>query len=124
LTDLPHVGEIRALHGEIVVGWAFRPERPDERVVVEILCDGYPVTLATADMFEADLRDRGIGDGCHAFVAALPARILVACNRITARIANEGTALSGALSPRARRAEGAVPLRGEVRSDGGLRLTG
>src|SRR5918995_2579143 len=53
LTDLPHVGEIRALRGEIVVGWAFRPERPDERVVVEILCDGYPVTLATADMFEA-----------------------------------------------------------------------
>ena len=124
MTDLPYVGEIRALHGEIVVGWAFRPERPDERVVVEILCDGYPVTLATADMFEADLRDRGIGDGCHAFVAALPARILVACSRITARIANEGTALSGALSPRARRAEGAVPLRGEVRSDGGLRLTG
>jgi O-antigen biosynthesis protein len=124
LTDIPYVGEIRALHGEIVVGWAFRPERPDERVVVEILSDGYPVALATADMFEADLRDRGIGDGCHAFVAALPARILVACNRITVRIANDGTALSGTLSPRARRVEGAVPLRGEVRSDGGLRLTG
>jgi O-antigen biosynthesis protein len=124
LTGIPYVGEIRALHGEVVVGWAFCPGRPDERLIVEILCDGYPVTLATADMFEADLRDRGLGDGCHAFVAALPARVLAAGSRITARIANEGTLLCGALSPRARRPKGAVPLRGEVRSDGGLRLTG
>ncbi|MGF7206210.1 GT2 family glycosyltransferase [Skermanella aerolata] len=123
MTRSSYVGELRALHGETVVGWAFRPDRPEERTVVEILIDGYPVTLATADMFESSLRDRGIGDGCHAFVAALPSRTLTACGRITVRIANDGTVLPGAVSPQAP-GTGPVPLRGEVRSDGGLRLTG
>ena len=117
-------GGLRALHGDLVVGWARSLTQPDERVVVEVLCDGYSVALATAEVFDSELRDRGMGDGCHAFVVPLPARSVATGARITARVANDGTPLHGALAPLRDRSASAPPSRGEVRSDGGLRLTG
>ncbi len=48
-------------------GWAYRPEHPDDPVVVEILVDGVLVAEAVASEYRPDLRAAGVGHGRFAF---------------------------------------------------------
>lgn len=48
-------------------GWAWLPDAPDEAVGIEVLADGRVVGLGVADLPRADLKARGLGDGCHGF---------------------------------------------------------
>lgn len=60
-------GFIDAIERGIVYGWAWNPQRPGERVAVEILHGGTALGTATADLYRDDLVELEIGDGRHAF---------------------------------------------------------
>jgi VCBS repeat-containing protein len=54
-------------------GWAQDAENPETPVCLDILIDGARVARVLANLYRADLRDAGLGSGCHAFRAVLPA---------------------------------------------------
>jgi hypothetical protein len=56
-----------------VRGWAQDEDSPEEPVALEILIGGAPILCVLANGFRADLRAAGLGSGCHAFDALLPA---------------------------------------------------
>lgn len=68
-------GNLDALSGGRVHGWAQDRSRPRERVSVEIFAGGIPVGVVRADSFRSDLADAGIGDGKFAFSFVLPAEV-------------------------------------------------
>ena len=55
-----------------VCGWAQDMDSPEEPVALEILVGGRPVLCLLANGYRADLRQAGLGSGCHAFDVALP----------------------------------------------------
>jgi hypothetical protein len=57
----------------ICSGWAQDMENPETPVCLDIFIDGTRVARALANLYRADLRDAGLGTGCHAFRAPLPA---------------------------------------------------
>lgn len=65
-------GFIDAIERGVVYGWAWNPQRPDERIKVEILHGDQHLATVTAEQFRSDLVDLEIGDGHHAFEFALP----------------------------------------------------
>ncbi|RZJ97323.1 MAG: glycosyltransferase [Novosphingobium sp.] len=66
------VGRMEALRGDALIGWAFDHDDPGARVVVDIFVDGLWRASTIADQPRGDLRNRGIGDGAHAFHWPLP----------------------------------------------------
>ncbi|WP_051340657.1 glycosyltransferase family 2 protein [Azospirillum halopraeferens] len=62
--------------GWFAKGWAFRPERPDEPVALELWWEHGLLMRFEADRPRPDLAAAGLGDGCHAFEAALPDAVL------------------------------------------------
>lgn len=60
-------GFVDAVERGIVYGWAWNPQRPGERVSVEILHGGTPLGTVVCDRFREDLVGLEIGDGRHAF---------------------------------------------------------
>lgn len=65
-------GFIDAIERGVVYGWAWNPQRPDERIQVEILHGDEHLATVTAEQFRSDLVDLEIGDGHHAFEFVLP----------------------------------------------------
>lgn len=65
-------GHIDAIESGRVYGWAWDPERPKERVVVDIYFKENLIQSVVADRFRQDLVDVRVGDGSHAFVFDLP----------------------------------------------------
>ncbi|MBN9509694.1 MAG: hypothetical protein J0I21_11345 [Alphaproteobacteria bacterium] len=68
-------------------GWCFAPDRPDERLVVEVLVNDTVAVSMVAAMFRRDLLLRGCGDGYHGFLVRLPPNFPPAASEcvITAR---------------------------------------
>lgn len=65
-------GFIDAIERRVVYGWAWNPQRPDERIQVDILHGEHHLATVTAEQFRSDLVDLEIGDGHHAFEFTLP----------------------------------------------------
>jgi hypothetical protein len=57
---------------KICAGWAQDEDNPEEPVCLDIFVDGAPIARVLANHFRADLRDAGLGSGCHAFGYTLP----------------------------------------------------
>jgi hypothetical protein len=68
---MPIVGEVHLDGDGVMHGWCWDSTRPAERVTVQIELDETPVVILVASRFRDDLRERGYGDGYHAFMAAL-----------------------------------------------------
>jgi tetratricopeptide (TPR) repeat protein len=51
--------------GGRVQGWAYDSAEPGKALTVEVLYAGQVVARGLADLYRQDLRDKGIGDGCH-----------------------------------------------------------
>jgi hypothetical protein len=66
-------GFVEILRPGIISGWAFRPDRPDDHLLIEIHCKEQKIVEVVASSFRDDLRRAGIGQGDHAFVIHLPA---------------------------------------------------
>jgi hypothetical protein len=58
-----------------VVGWAWSPGSPLQRIWVTVFVDDEPVGLVPADLERVDLLAAGLGDGAHGFSVELPARL-------------------------------------------------
>ncbi|OYV37090.1 MAG: hypothetical protein B7Z81_06495 [Acidocella sp. 20-61-6] len=77
---LPRTEEVRGkLRGFIdiagpdrVAGWAQNVAQPEIPVRLTLLASGQPAAQLLANRYRADLRDAGIGNGCHAFELAIP----------------------------------------------------
>lgn len=118
-------GELQALLGPVAYGWAYLPQRPDDRVIVEILADGCPIGSAVADLFDPQIVRDENSDGCHAFAFPLPGYLFEHGCRLGARIANLGIALPGRLLANKAR-EKALPRRllWQVSNHGDFRIVG
>lgn len=60
-------GKFDGIYDDHVHGWAYAPDHPERRLVVEIISNGNVVARDTADLFRDDLRKAGIGDAHHHF---------------------------------------------------------
>ena len=65
-------GFVDAVERGVVYGWAWNPQRPGDRVLVEILLGGRQLAVVSAERFRDDLIELEVGDGRHAFEYALP----------------------------------------------------
>jgi hypothetical protein len=75
----------------ICTGWAQDVENPETPVCLDIIIGGAQVARVLANLYRADLRQAGLGSGCHAFRATLPAGIT---GRLEIRRADDGAELS------------------------------
>src|SRR5271168_4622731 len=66
----------------VVYGWCWSPDRPDERLMVEILIDDEVVSRLIASRFREDVRHRKFGDGYHGFTATLTRQIAAGAKRV------------------------------------------
>jgi len=66
------VGAIRSFQ---VRGWTYDPERPGERLTVELCVGDKLIASAKADLLRPDLRDLGHGDGRSGFVINAEGRL-------------------------------------------------
>lgn len=65
-------GHIDAIESGRIYGWAWNPEKPDQRISIDIYLRGDLIGSVLADRFRQDLMDIKVGDGNHAFVFDLP----------------------------------------------------
>jgi GT2 family glycosyltransferase len=75
-----------------VLGWAWYPNSPEERVEIEFLVDGELAGTSTAASYRADVAAAGVGDGNYGFSWALPYHVLTQARAclISARDAKTG----------------------------------
>jgi hypothetical protein len=55
-----------------VAGWAQNAAQPEIPVRLTLLASGQPAAQLLANRYRADLREAGLGSGCHAFELAIP----------------------------------------------------
>jgi hypothetical protein len=65
-------GRLDGLVDGHVLGWAWSPESPTERIWVALFVDDEPVGLTAADLERRDLLAVGVGDGAHGFAIEIP----------------------------------------------------
>lgn len=115
-------GKITGYVNGFLMGWAYNPKQLDERIIVEIYADDYPISLLTAQVWLSDLAD--IGDGCYGFCQAIPTEKLRAIHCLTAKVANSDYWLEGMAYPEKPSSQSNSPLLGYVSNQNGLRLEG
>ncbi len=86
-------GWIDNVAGGQVVGWVWRRDAPDERLMVVVSLDGVDVASGLADRYRADLDRTGIGDGRHGYTLSLPAALTGSMHALAVRVDGEGTYL-------------------------------
>ncbi len=64
------VGHFDAYRSGKFIGWAWRPNSPDQFVTVEVIADGFVIGEAVASGYRGDLRSANIGHGFHGFEIA------------------------------------------------------
>ncbi|HYE50823.1 MAG TPA: glycosyltransferase [Azospirillaceae bacterium] len=117
-------GYLESYDGRTVVGWAWLPGEPAARIVVEVLVDGVQTVAGVANLHRLDVEETGRGDGRYGFRLPL---VLTSAGTVTARAANTGILLhgalrvgdAGALDPAA-----PTPWDGRVDAVRGLTITG
>lgn len=65
-------GFANEIQQKILHGWAFDSERPDTPLVLEFVINGKPAGWSLANIYRADLRAAGKGNGCHGFRFEIP----------------------------------------------------
>lgn len=93
-------GNLEPVRDGIVTGWVWDPAQPAMRLTVQLLIDGSVCCEIVANRFRPDLKQAGIGDGGHGFMARIPADLADGTDRqVEARVAGLDQSLPG--SPRA-----------------------
>lgn len=99
-------GDLQVLPDGTVEGWLWSRERPDQRLIAEVLVDDASVGVVVAAIFRRDLASQGVGDGRHGFRLPLPpgtipadAPVVVSAREqgsahVFARIVREGAGLA------------------------------
>ena len=84
-------GEAHCDNEGVLHGWCWNPVTPTARIRVELLVRGQSLRTAVASRFREDIRERGMGDGYHAFSLPLPSVVLVGGAHASLRAAESGT---------------------------------
>lgn len=92
-------GYIDAITGNRVYGWAWDAQQPAAKIKLRMQVNGKMVGVITADLPREDLKASGIGDGAHAFDAAIPEG--VSPNDLTLLAVCPDTGQTVELAPRA-----------------------
>lgn len=107
-------GRVDAIVDRRVLGWAWHPGHPGERLHIECHLDGRKVTSIVADQTRIDLKRNGIGDGSHAFDFELAADLRANIERLEfTALASSGESMVlrvASTDERAAEAAIAVPL--------------
>jgi hypothetical protein len=69
-------GYLEAIVDDVLIGWAWSPQRPDLRLSVTIAIDEQRCGELVADQLSSKLAEAGIGDGGYSFRLRLPAEFL------------------------------------------------
>ncbi len=64
-------GFIDFIDEPLVTGWAFDARNPNLPLLVQVSAASGKIEIVRANIFRQDLKDHGIGDGRHGFVADL-----------------------------------------------------
>jgi hypothetical protein len=108
------LGDLRERADGSFGGWCWAPERPTERLVVDLLVNDTPAASIVAAAFRRDLLTRGIGDGRHGFTLRLPANYAEARGEyfLTARERRSGIVFGRLLrtAPGGAPADGGAPV--------------
>jgi SGNH hydrolase-like domain, acetyltransferase AlgX len=86
-------GFIDGLKGPFLLGWAFDPERPDDRLELDVELDGQPVGRCIADVLRRDLEQHSVGDGRHGFRVRLPRPLEPGSSHLVLVRSEDGTVL-------------------------------
>ena len=85
----PPIGNLRGfvdrITGECVSGWAQNPDHPEAPVCLDVVAGGLLLGQVLANGYREDLKQAGMGSGCHSFEFALPPEIVVAADEIEVR---------------------------------------
>jgi hypothetical protein len=65
-------GYIDAITGNRIYGWAWDAQQPKAKITIRLQQVDNTVGIVAADLPREDLKASGIGDGAHAFEAAIP----------------------------------------------------
>jgi hypothetical protein len=85
----PLIGDLDAVAGLFIDGWACDTSNLAASVVVELLVDGQMIERVAADQFRHDLAEYGLGSGCYGFKFIVPRPFADGHpHRYLARIAN------------------------------------
>jgi hypothetical protein len=90
-------GSLDLIGATLIEGWAQNEAQPEAPVCLEILVAGKPIAQVIANRYRRDLREVGVGSGCHAFTFTPPPGLALAPETVTVR-----RALDGALLPAGR----------------------
>jgi hypothetical protein len=82
-------------------GWCWSPDRPGDKLIVELLVNDMVATSMKAAIFRRDLMDNGYGDGHHGFLLRLPPNLPQLAEEclITARERDSGGVFGRLLRP-------------------------
>lgn len=71
----PILGFVEARTADRILGWAWDPGEPEERLKVALMDGDSLLAETVADRQRDDLARNGVGDGAHAFDISLPERL-------------------------------------------------
>jgi hypothetical protein len=83
-------GFVDAAGPAVVRGWAQDISAPEAPVCLEVFAGNARIGLVLANFYRPDLRDSGLGSGCHGFELAVPAW---ATGRLSVRRAADGASI-------------------------------
>lgn len=103
-------------------GWCWSPERPEERLVVDLMVNDAVAASIVAAGFRRDLLLRGIGDGRHGFSLRLPPNlpetsgehIVTARERVSGVVFGRLLRGSGVIAPGSERLDGVAKTVNEL----------
>ena len=117
--------EVALISATQIGGYVFDASRPDLRLAVELILDGYPVRLSRANLYDHELYKAGVGDGCYRFQFVIDADAMRSARLIEVRLANLNYTLSPSLvGKNAPSIKGLPQGSGSVKWLGGLRFAG
>ena len=94
-------GAIDIINSGAVAGWAQNVDHPEARGCLDVFVGDRLLGQVLANDYREDLKDAGIGSGCHGFLFALSADLASAPGTIEVQRSLDGAPLEHALARRA-----------------------
>ena len=116
-----YTGQFDGISLGVARGWVCNQQDPNDKVLVELICDGYPVAFDRADIMRPDLMEHA-QDVCAGYEIRVPQTALTATKTFWIRVANTDVTFA-ALDP-AHKDKPARRIKGEVHTNGSLMLGG
>lgn len=127
-TDQGYIGDFEGVFSGVAIGWVVNVADPNQKVVVEVLCDGHAVATDRAEIARNDLGQKlkvAAGtdrDTTFGYEIAVPVQALNARASVSIRVANTNVTFTSRDKPvRTKRRQ---RVSGEVHANGALLLTG